>query len=239
MSAQDQKSTVTVLHGGSMTKNKFKVICPALGLAFGLLATPLASAAGSGPAAAPAAPRMESSEPKDTAAAALRLYNDGVKLVQRADQAGSDEKKARKDYLGALKKFESAVDANPEMAEAWNYIGYCRRQTGDYGGALGAYDEALRLKPGFPEAIEYRGHAYLGLSRVDDSKRAYLDLFGRNRALADKLLAAIRNWSGAQRAGGKGDAAQLGALDAWITEREKVAQQTAALGRVGSAAGWN
>ena len=56
------------------------------------------------------------------------------------------------------------------MAEAWNYIGYCRRQTGDYGGALGAYDEALRLKPGFPEAIEYRGHAYLGLGRVDDSK---------------------------------------------------------------------
>lgn len=218
-----------------MNKRMFKMSC----LAFGLVAMPLAYPAGSGPASAPAAPRTGNPEPGDAAAAALRSYNDGVKLVQRADQAGADANKARKDYLAALKKFESAVEGKPEMAEAWNYIGYCRRQSGDYGGALGAYDEALRLKPGFPEAIEYRGHAYLGLGRVDDSKAAYLDLFGRNRALAGKLLAAIRDWSGAQRAGGKGDAAQLATLDTWIAEREQVAQQTAALGRVGSAAGWN
>jgi tetratricopeptide (TPR) repeat protein len=182
---------------------------------------------------------MSRAEAQDPVAAALRLYNEGVKLAQRADAAGADAKKARKDYAGALKKFESAVEANPQLAEGWNMVGYCRRQTGDYGGALGAYDEALRLKAGFPEALEYRGHAYLGLNRVDDAKRDYLDLFGRDRALADKLLAAIRTWSGVQRAGSSADAGQLNTLDAWITEREKLAQQTAALSRVGSAAGWN
>ena len=219
-----------------MKRRIYKPLCIALALA----AVPLAWSASTGPASPPAgAPAMSRAEAQDPVAVALRLYNEGVKLAQRADEAGADAKKARKDYAGALKKFESAVEANPQLAEGWNMVGYCRRQNGDYGGALGAYDEALRLKAGFPEALEYRGHAYLGLNRVDDAKRDYLDLFGRDRALADKLLAAIRAWSGAQRAGSSADAGQLNTLDAWITEREKLAQQTAALSRVGSAAGWN
>lgn len=210
--------------------------CAALALAV----APLAWSASTGPASPPAgAPAMSRAETQDPVAAALRLYNEGVKLAQRADEAGTEAKKARKDYTGALKKFESAVAANPQLAEGWNMVGYCRRQTGDYGGALGAYDEALRLKAGFAEALEYRGHAYLGLDRVDDAKRDYLDLFGRNRALAAKLLAAMRAWSGARRTGGGAEAAQLDALDTWITEREKLAQQTAALSRAGSSAGWN
>ncbi len=209
-------------------------------IALALAAAPLAWSASTGPASPPAgAPAMSRAETQDPVAAALRLYNEGVKLAQRADEAGADAKKAGKDYAAALKKFESAVEANPQLAEGWNMVGYCRRQTGDYGGALGAYDEALRLKAGFPEALEYRGHAYLGLNRIDDAKRDYLDLFGRNRALAAKLLAAMRAWSGAQRAGSNADAGQLNTLDAWITEREKLAQQTAALSRAGSAAGWN
>jgi Flp pilus assembly protein TadB len=49
----------------------------------------------------------------------------------------------------------------------------------------------------------------------------------------------MRAWSGERRAGGSAEAGQLDALDAWLTEREKLAQQTAALTRAGSAAGWN
>ncbi len=219
-----------------MNRRIYKPLCIALALA----AAPLAWSANTGPASPPAgAPAMSRAETQDPVAVAQRLYNEGVKLAQRADEAGADEKKARKHYASALQKFESAVEANPQLAEGWNMVGYCRRQTGDYGGALGAYDEALRLKAGFPEALEYRGHAYLGLGRVDDAKRDYLDLFGRNRALAAKLLAAMRSWSGAQRAGSNANAEQLNTLDTWITEREKLALQTAALGRVGSAAGWN
>ncbi len=195
--------------------------------------------AGSAPSASPSAPTESRAAAEDPVAAAQRLYNDGVKLVQKADKISDDAKKADKGYVAALKKFESAVERNPQQAEGWNYVGYCRRKTGDHGGALGAYDEALRLKPGFPEALEYRGHAYLGLGRIADSQRDYVDLFGRNRALAGQLLAGMRVWSATQRSGGNSDAKALDQLDAWIAEREKAAQQTAALSRAGSAAGWN
>ncbi len=76
------------------------------------------------------------------------------------------------------------------MHEAWNYLGYTHRKLGDYQAALTAYDRALNLKPGYPEAIEYRGHAYLGLNRLEDAKQAYLTLFAGNRQLAAQLLAA-------------------------------------------------
>lgn len=214
-------------------------IFPAL---LAVIAAPLAFAAGTGSSGgAPAAPSGPSAEPRsvDPMEAARRLYDDGVKLVQRAEKAGADPKKVTKDYVAALKKFEAAVQLNPQLAEGWNYVGYTRRQSGDAGGALGAYDEALRLKPGFAEALEYRGVAYLGVGRLDDSKRDYLDLFGRDRQLAATLLAAIKSWSGKQRAAGALDGTAASALDAWISEREKLAAQTAAMTRAGSGSGWN
>lgn len=197
-------------------------------------------AAGSGSMGnTPSAPMESRGAAEDPAVVAQRLYEEGVKLVQKADQINSDPKKSGKAYASALKKFEGAAERNPQLAEAWNYVGYCRRKSGDHAGALGAYDEALRLKPGFAEALEYRGHAFLGLGRIADSKSDYLNLFGRNRALAAQLLAGFRNWASAQRAGGGADTKSLDELDAWIAEREKAAQQTAALGRVESGAGWN
>ena len=85
------------------------------------------------------------------------------------------------------------------MYEAWNYVGYTNRKLGNYEAALTAYDRALTLKPDYPEAIEYRGHAYLGLNRLDDAKQAYLTLFGSNRKLAAQLLAGMQAWVGEHR----------------------------------------
>ena len=73
------------------------------------------------------------------------------------------------------------------------------RKLGKYQEALIAYDRALNLKPGYAEAIEYRGHAYLGLNRLDDAKQAYLALFAGNRKLAAQLLAAMQTWVGEHR----------------------------------------
>ncbi len=85
------------------------------------------------------------------------------------------------------------------MYEAWNYLGYAHRKLGDYQAALTAYDRTLNLKPGYPEAIEYRGHAYLGLNRLEDAKQAYLALFADNRKLASQLLAGMQAWVGEHR----------------------------------------
>src|SRR5262249_23273081 len=121
--------------------------------------------------------------------------------------------------------------------EAWNYLGYTRRKLGDYDSALTAYDRALALKPSFPEAIEYRGEAYLRMKRLDDAKKAYLDLFADDRKLADKLLGSMKSWLDTQRPAG-GDAAGVEEFGKWIQERSQIAGQTAALTREGAGASW-
>ena len=194
------------------------------------------------------APRVQS--PQDQAKSA---YNDGVHDVRKADKyqtssaEQSDAKKkdkafreAQEHYASALKKFTQAVQLDPSMYEAWNYVGYTNRHLGNYDVALTAYERALTLHPGYPDALEYRGEAFLGLNRVRDAEQAYLDLFASNRALADKLLTAMKGWVTSQRATPTGgiDATAVEALDKWVQERVQIAGQTASLTRVGATSMW-
>lgn len=170
------------------------------------------------------------------------LYNEGIDVVRRADNAaaradGADD--ARTLYSLALGKFQRAVRLDPKMHQAWNYLGYSHRKLGDYDDALEAYEQALALRPGYPEAIEYRAEAYLALKRFKDAEQAYLDLFGTHRAVADKLLEAMKSWTAAQHpATAGGDATAVSEFDKWVQERSQIAAQTASLTRAGTAAGW-
>ncbi|MEZ5499129.1 MAG: tetratricopeptide repeat protein [Steroidobacteraceae bacterium] len=188
--------------------------------------------------------------PEDRAKSA---YNAGVRSIRKADSANEradketnpDKKaklqeRARDSYRKSLKDFESAIELMPQMFEAWNYIGYAKRNLGDYAGALEAYDQALTINPQYGDAIEYRGRAYLGLARVDDAKNAYLTLFASDRKLADKLLTAMKDWVGAQRGTTSAVApATLDDLDKWISERIQIAGQTAGLTPDGKGTRWN
>jgi len=178
-------------------------------------------------------------------------YNDGVNYVKKADKAqtaaaqasdaGKKDKaaQAQERYTQALAKFQQATGLDPQLHEAWNYVGYTSRKLGHYEEALAAYDKALTLKPGFADALEYRGEAYLALNRVPDAQQAYLDLYAGNRALAGKLLTAMKSWAADQRANPSGsNATNLDELDKWIQERAQIAGQTAALTRAGTAASW-
>src|SRR5215469_16634309 len=192
-----------------------------------LVATaPDAWSIGDGPAAIPKAPpgAPPQQQPQAPDLQAKILYNEGIDTVRRADNAAatagdgagspvgtasgaaasgagrpgsSDE--ARTLYSLALGKFERAVRLDPKMHEAWNYLGYTHRKLGDYDEALEAYENALALRPGYPEAIEYRAEAYLALKRFADAEQSYLDLFASHRAIADKLLEAMKSWVAAQR----------------------------------------
>lgn len=170
------------------------------------------------------------------------LYNEGIDVLRRADNAaaradGADD--ARTLYSLALGKFQRAVRLDPKMHEAWNYVGYSHRKLGDYDAALEAYEQALALRPGYPEAIEYRAEAYLALRRFKDAEQAYLDLFGTNRAIAGKLLEAMKSWIAAQHTAAAGsDATAVSDLDKWVQERSQIAAQTAGLTREGTAASW-
>jgi len=147
--------------------------------------------------------------------------------------------KHREYYSSALAKFQEAVQDDSRLHEAWNYVGYTSRKLGNYDAALAAYQQALTLKPGYPEALEYRGEAFLGLNRVADAQQAYLDLFANNRALADKLLTAMKGWVETQRSSSSADANAVSELDKWVQERSAIAGQTASLTREGTAASWN
>jgi tetratricopeptide (TPR) repeat protein len=211
----------------------------------GLLASPLNLAWANGGGSMPAMPRVETPQQK-----ARDAYNDGVHLVKKADSAqdyalhASDAAKkdkalheAQGNYAAALERFKLAVGLDDSLAEGWNYCGYTSRKLGHYDEALAAYAKALTLKPGYPDALEYRGEAYLGLNRIPDAQQSYLDLYAGNRALAGKLLTAMKNWSTAQRAAAV-NVANLDEFDKWIQEREQIAGQTAALTRAGAAASW-
>jgi tetratricopeptide (TPR) repeat protein len=195
----------------------------------------------------PATPRTETPQQK-----ARDAYNDGVRYVKKADKAqsasleakdaGKKEQEAREAhelYGKALARFKEAVELDATLHEAWNYVGYTSRKLGNYEDALAAYGKALSLKPGYADALEYRGEAYLGMSRIPDAQQAYLDLYAGNRALAGKLLAAMKNWVAAQRANSTGNTSvNLDDVDKWIQERGQIAGQTAALTRAGTTASW-
>ena len=176
--------------------------------------------------------------PEEQAKAA---YNQGVRAVKAADKLAktaeetTDEKKktkasdkAKRQYENARGYFASALQRKSDMYEAWNYVGYTSRKLGEYDKALQSYDEALRLNPSYGEAIEYRGEAYLGLNRIDDAKKAYMQLFSSSRPLADQLMAAMQKWVAERRAAGNA-APEVDSLAQWIDERSNIARQTASL----------
>ena len=216
-----------------------------------LTGVPLAWANGGGgmrmPSASPSMQREQTPQQK-----ARDAYNDGVRYVKRADKAqegaGAQTDAGKKDkatheaqeaYAAAHAKFTEATSLDPTLHEAWNYVGYTNRKLGNYDDALAAYEKALSLKPGYPDALEYRGEAYLGLNRIPDAQQAYLDLYAGNRALAGKLLTAMKSWAAGQRANsGANSSVNLDELDKWIQERAQIAGQTAALTREGTAASW-
>jgi tetratricopeptide (TPR) repeat protein len=205
-------------------------------------------AAGGSPMPSMPTPREEQS-PQERAKS---LYNDGIREVKKADgyqadaSAATDPRKkdkalgkAHDRYSDGLTKFMQAAKLDSNMYEAFNYIGYTNRKLGNYDIALASYERALQLHPGYPEALEYRGEAFLGLNRIADAQQTYLDLFAANRALADRLLTAMKSWIDTQRTAASGsDPTAIEALDKWVQERAQIASQTASLTRQGAASSW-
>jgi tetratricopeptide (TPR) repeat protein len=157
----------------------------------------------------------------------------GRKLEQEAaGKAGADAEKgaskARGEFEKSLKDFQRAAQLNPQLFQAFNGMGYGYRKTGDYAKALEMYDQAIKMAPGFyAEAVEYRAEAYLSLNRVEDARKAYLDLFAAERTQADALMVAMKNWIAARRATPAGvDAAVIDGFEKWVVERDAMAKQT-------------
>jgi tetratricopeptide (TPR) repeat protein len=208
------------------------------------LANGSAVGGGSSAPSSSAAERSPEEMARDSYNSGISHRDKGDKLEAAAEKDAKDRvknlEKARDEYSKGMKDFEKASTLMPTMYQAYNGLGYTSRKTGDYTKALQMYDKALSLAPGFPDAIEYRGVAYLKLNRVEDAKKAYLDLFAKDRKQADELMKAMTQWvSDHQAEPGGVDATVVTGLSTWIQERSKIATTTAAMALTGHRSIWN
>jgi tetratricopeptide (TPR) repeat protein len=169
-----------------------------------------------------------------------RAYKIGAKSLQKGkdyeaaaakatnpDKRAGEIEKASDEYYRAIDAFTVALSGRPEMAEAWDAVGYAHLRLGAYRESVDDYDHALKYRPDLEEAILYRGVAYLNLDRLDDVEDAYMELFNHERALADQLMAAMQKWLADHRQDAKGvRPAQIDSFGAWLQERDKIAGQT-------------
>src|SRR6516164_7655475 len=142
-------------------------------------------AAGSAPMSAPPQPNISEKArevQKKTAPDARASYNEGVALMKA------------KRYKEAQAKFEAALKANPQLAEAHNNLAFVLRKQSkaNFGRALEHYNEALRLNPRLAEAYEYRGVLYTEMNRKADAEKDLATLKHLNPKLAADLEMTIK-----------------------------------------------
>lgn len=71
-----------------------------------------------------------------------------------------------KNWSEAVHAFERVIARDARDADAWNYLGFARRNLGSYEAAFAAYAQALTLDPGHRGAHEYVGEAYLKIGNL-------------------------------------------------------------------------
>lgn len=105
------------------------------------------------------------------------------------------------DYGRAVTWLQRAVAANPQNADAWNYLGFSHRQLKQWDQALTAYQRALAINPNHLGAIEYLGELYLQTGDLDRAR----EQLARLKALCpagcqelDDLQKAIRAYETAR-----------------------------------------
>jgi Flp pilus assembly protein TadD len=138
---------------------------------------PAVFAAGSRPMPVPQVQQVPQKTPD-----AVTPYNEGVALMQA------------KKFAAAQVKFEEALKANPNTAEAHNNLAYCLRKQSpeNFAKALQHYNEALRLKPKLARAYEYRGVLFVELGKKEEAEKDLAALKQLDPKLAVLLETAIK-----------------------------------------------
>lgn len=80
------------------------------------------------------------------------------------------------DWKKAVALLEKAVAADPNNADARNFLGYSFRKLGDLNMAFQHYLEALRLNPKHRPAHEYIGEAYLMSGNLKEAEKHLAEL---------------------------------------------------------------
>ncbi|HXM05354.1 MAG TPA: tetratricopeptide repeat protein, partial [Chthoniobacterales bacterium] len=99
-----------------------------------------------------------------------------------------------KKFAAAQVKFEEALKANPNLAEAHNNLAYCLRKQSpeNFSSSLQHYNTALKLNPKLARAYEYRGVLYVEMGRKADAEKDLATLKQLDPKLAVNLATAIK-----------------------------------------------
>jgi tetratricopeptide (TPR) repeat protein len=211
-----------------------------VGVVFAFLSPDLRASGGSpvprsgGSTSMPSAPRKSPAEEAvDHYNAGLKLRDKAVAFQKEAAQAGGEkertklEKKAQQEYTKAIPEFRTATEKDPKFYQAFSDLGFALRKTGNYPAALESYDRAISMAPTYAPAIEYRAEAYLGVDRVEDAKKSYLQLFPTDRARADELLLAMKGWVAKRQVEpGTLTPDAVKEFSKWVDQRAELAGQT-------------
>ena len=78
-------------------------------------------------------------------------------------------------YDNAVGYFENAVNKNPNRADAWVQVGYCKVKQGKNLEAIKAYHQALQLKPEDAQIHNKLGDAYYYAGRLREAIESYTE----------------------------------------------------------------
>lgn len=107
------------------------------------------------------------------------LANFGEDNAPASNDANYQEgKKAieAQDWNKAIELLSKAVQAEPDNADAHNFLGYAYRKTGKFDASFAQYNEALKLNPNHKNAHEYMGEAYLLTGDLPKAERHLAEL---------------------------------------------------------------
>ena len=78
---------------------------------------------------------------------------------------------ALKRYDAAIENYKSAIDLNPNYADAFNNMGIAQQENNDLDGAISSYNKAIEIKPNFAEAFNNLGNLYRIIGNYDEAHR--------------------------------------------------------------------
>lgn len=78
-------------------------------------------------------------------------------------------------YDNAVGYFENAVNKNPNRADAWVQVGYCKVKQGKNAEAIRAYQQALLLKPESADVHNRLGDAFYYAGRLSEAIESYTE----------------------------------------------------------------
>ena len=78
---------------------------------------------------------------------------------------------ALKRYDAAIENYKSAIDLNPNYADAFNNMGIAQQENNDLDGAISSYNKAIEIKPNFAEAFNNLGNLYRIIGNYEEAHR--------------------------------------------------------------------